>query len=46
MREKYKIEVSAPELSNAIVGTDVGPKAQQILSYANEIVTEWEKERK
>lgn len=46
LREDYSMKVIASELSNAMNGIDVGPKAQIILSNANEVVTKWENERK
>ncbi len=40
---KRGLTISSPaELSNAINGHNAQPKAQQIVSAANEIIKEWE----
>lgn len=43
--EKLGIRATPAELSNAINDIDKGPKASQIVSLANQIVTAWEKEK-
>ena len=44
--EKRGIKANPAEVSNALNGTYSSAKFEQILSAANEIVTEWEKEAK
>jgi hypothetical protein len=36
------IKASPAELSNALNGVDVGPKANRIVELSNEIIKEWE----
>lgn len=42
---KRGLSVNPTELSLAILGRSQQPKAEKILSAANEIVSEWEKEK-
>lgn len=45
MRERYApMKISQSELSLAISGKNTAPKSEKIVEYANEIVTEWEKQ--
>ena len=45
--EKRGISVCSPSiLSESISGKRKGPKADRIVSVSNEIVTEWENERR
>lgn len=43
LREKYGITTNPSEISNSLSGNLQSPKAQGIVTYSNEIVTEWEK---
>ena len=44
--EKRQITTNAADLSNTLKGVLQSPKAEKILSAANEIVTEWEQEHR
>ncbi|MCI5903520.1 MAG: hypothetical protein MRZ61_00060 [Oscillospiraceae bacterium] len=44
--EKRQIKTNPSELSNTLKGVLQSPKAEKILSAANEIVTEWEQEHR
>ena len=42
LKEKYGIVTNPSEISNSLSGNLQSPKAQDIVSYSNEIVTAWE----
>lgn len=42
LRENYGITTNPSEISNSLSGNLQSPKAQDIVSYSNEIVTAWE----
>ena len=42
LKEKYGIVTNPSEISNSLSGNLQSPKAKDIVSYSNEIVTAWE----
>ena len=42
LKEKYGIVTNPSEISNSLSGNLQSPKAQDIVTYSNEIVTAWE----